>query len=90
MEEITHDQFKANHLRQRIAALTVKHEDEVLEYATQLQLMVQERDDLRQKAGQLANELVNQNAEVSRLRALCEENGVEPDVVVDEVENNNE
>lgn len=95
METISHDQFKVDHLRQRIAALTLKHEDEVLEYAIQLQLVIQERDNLGQQGGQLAHELTVQNAEVARLRALCEENGVNygpqaPDVVVGEVETQDE
>lgn len=95
MEGLSQDQFKVNHLHNRIATLVARYEEEISNGAIQLQLLAQDRDQTQQKAESLAHELTVQNAEVARLRALCEENGVNygpqaPDVVAGEVETQDE
>lgn len=54
---MTQDRFRVNHLRRRLAELTVHHEDELAEKAIQMQLLAQQKDELQQSLSRLSEEL---------------------------------
>lgn len=75
MEEISQDQYKVQHLKQRISELVADYEEKMATGAVQLQMYAQQNADLHTQVQQL-------QAEVARLSEPCdtaEDGEVSPD-----------
>lgn len=59
---MTPEEYKINHLKQRIAEITVEYEERLANGSIQLQMLVQERDDLAQRLA--SHESDSKDAEV--------------------------
>jgi hypothetical protein len=77
MEAVSHEQFKIQHLKQRIAVLTVEHEDTMADKAVELQLAVQKVEEWQGHARTMAQQVQERDATIETLKALLEENGIE-------------
>lgn len=69
-QSVSAEQFTINHLRQRIAKITLDHEDDLSQAAVERQLMLQANAELKKQVESLS-------AEVLRLESLCKENDIE-------------
>lgn len=58
------EQFKINHLLQRVAAITAEYEDKMANGTMQLQMLVQERDALKAKVDDLTSQLDSDRPDV--------------------------
>lgn len=67
MEAVTEDRFKLNHLRQRIAQMTIEYEDSLALAALKRQLLIQERDDLRLQLQTLLDEVKADNGDIQSM-----------------------
>jgi hypothetical protein len=77
MEAVSHEQFKIQHLKQRIAVLTVEHEDSMADKAVELQLAVQKVEEWQGHARTMAQQVQERDATIETLKTLLEENGIE-------------
>lgn len=84
--EISQEQFKLDHLRKRVAAMTIRHEDEMTQAAVTIQILIQDRDAARAEVQSLAGQLAELKAELERLKEPCEEEPCFPEEGEDELE----
>lgn len=62
------DQFKVQHLRERIASLTLKFEDDLAVSAVSLQVLSQRLETAQQELQEACQLLVEKDAEINRLK----------------------
>lgn len=69
MEENSTEKFRINHLRRRIAEITINYEDELSAAAVREEALKQQVIEWKQHVGGLNQEIAEKDAEIERLRS---------------------
>jgi hypothetical protein len=80
--QVSEDQFKIQHLRNRIAQITVEYEDRLADAATKFQIVAQEFQKLQEENAQLAAKIVELAPE--EFEETADETPDEPSIEVDD------
>jgi len=63
MGAVSQEKFKVDHLRKRIAQVTVEYEDRLADEAVKVQVLLQQRDEAREHARVLADRVAELEAQ---------------------------
>lgn len=72
MSEVSPEQFKINHLNQRIAAIVIDYEDKIANLVINNQVLRQERESLQQQIQELTAKEVDDAFDITTVTANSE------------------